>query len=48
MYDSVKIQESKHVEVQRFIIENCGAISIEETNETSTKGKCIIIVPEKS
>jgi hypothetical protein len=25
----------------------CGAISIEETNETKEKGKYIVIVPEK-
>jgi len=47
MYDSVKVQNSKHVEVKRFIIENCGAISIEETNESKDKGKYIVIVPEE-
>jgi hypothetical protein len=48
MYDSVKIQESKHVEVKRFIIENCRAISIEETNETETKEKGKYIVNNTS
>jgi hypothetical protein len=47
MYDGVKHQNSKHVEVHRFIIENCGAISIEETSETNDKGKYIVVVPEE-
>jgi hypothetical protein len=46
MYDSVKVQNSKHVEVYKFIIENCGAVSIEETNETKSKGKYIVVVPQ--
>jgi hypothetical protein len=46
MYDCVKLQNSKQVEVYRFIIENCGAISIEETSETKDKGKYIVVVPE--
>jgi hypothetical protein len=46
MYDCVKVQNSKHVEVHKFIIENCGAVSIEETNETKSKGKYIVVVPE--
>jgi hypothetical protein len=46
MYDCVKLQKSKHVEVHRFIKENCGAISIEETSETKAKGKYIVVVPE--
>jgi hypothetical protein len=46
MYDSVKVQNSKHVEVHKFIIENCGAVSIEETNETKSKGKYIVVVPQ--
>jgi hypothetical protein len=45
MYDCVKVQNSKHVEVHKFIIENCGAVSIEETNETQSKGKYIVVVP---
>jgi hypothetical protein len=47
MYDCIKIQKSKHVEVHKFIIENCGAVSIEETNETKSKGKYIVVVPEE-
>jgi hypothetical protein len=49
MYDCVKVQNSKHVEVHKFIIENCGAVSvsIEETNETKSKGKYIVVVPEE-
>jgi hypothetical protein len=47
MYDCVKVQNSKHVEVHKFIIENCGAVSIEETNETQSKGKYIVVVPEE-
>ena len=47
MYDPIKRENSTHVEVHRFIIENCGAISIEETNETKEKGKYIVIVPEE-
>ncbi|OEU19894.1 hypothetical protein FRACYDRAFT_235957 [Fragilariopsis cylindrus CCMP1102] len=45
MYGNVKVLNSKQVTVQQFILGNCGAISIEETNETSTKGKYIVIVP---
>jgi hypothetical protein len=40
-YDSVKVQNSSHVKVNKSIIECCGAISIEETNETKEKGKHI-------
>jgi hypothetical protein len=47
MYDCVKVQNSKHVEVHKFIIENCGAVSIEEKNETKSKGKYIVVVPEE-
>jgi hypothetical protein len=46
LYDSVKIQNSSSIKVSKFIIECCGAISIEETNETKTKGKYIVVVPE--
>jgi len=45
-YDSVKLQNSTHVKVHKFIIDCCGAISIEETNETKEKGKYIVVVPE--
>ncbi|OEU23094.1 hypothetical protein FRACYDRAFT_233260 [Fragilariopsis cylindrus CCMP1102] len=45
MYGNVKVLNSRQVTVQQFILGNCGAISIEETNETSTKGKYIVIVP---
>jgi hypothetical protein len=45
-YDSVKIQNSTHVKVHKFIIDCCGAISIEETNETKEKGNYIVVVPE--
>jgi hypothetical protein len=47
MYDSVKIQNSSSVKVSKFITECCGAISIEETNETKEKGKYIVVVPEE-
>jgi hypothetical protein len=47
MYDNVKVQNSKHVEVHRFITECCGAVSIEETSETKQKGKYIVVVPEE-
>jgi hypothetical protein len=47
MYDSVKVQNSSHVEVSTFIRACCGAISIEETNETREKGKYIVVVPEE-
>jgi hypothetical protein len=46
-YDSVKINNSNQVKVDRFIKECCGAISIEETNETKGKGKYIVVVPEE-
>jgi hypothetical protein len=46
LYDSVKVQNSKHVKVSKFITECCGAISIEETSETKAKGKYIVVVPE--
>jgi hypothetical protein len=47
LYDSVKVQNLSHVKVSTFIKACCGAISIEETNETrerkihrsSTRGK---------
>ena len=44
---SVKIQNSNHVTVQKFIMDCCGAISIEETNETKEKGKYIVVVPDE-
>jgi hypothetical protein len=47
MYDSVKVQNSKHIPVNKFITECCGAISIEETSETKAKGKYIVVVPEE-
>jgi hypothetical protein len=47
LYDSVKIQNSSNIRVSKFIKECCGAISIEETNETKEKGKYIVIVPEE-
>jgi hypothetical protein len=47
LYDRVKVQNSSHVKVNTFIKECCGAISIEETNETREKGKYIVIVPEE-
>jgi hypothetical protein len=43
LYDSVKIQNSTNVKVSKFITECCGAISIEETNETKEKGKYIVV-----
>ncbi|OEU08862.1 hypothetical protein FRACYDRAFT_249207 [Fragilariopsis cylindrus CCMP1102] len=43
---SVNIQNSSTVTVSKFISECCGAISIEETNETKEKGKYIVVVPE--
>jgi hypothetical protein len=46
LYDSVKIHNSSSIKVSKFIIECCGAISIEETNETKEKGKYIVVVPE--
>jgi hypothetical protein len=46
-YDSVKLNNSNQVRVDRFIKECCGAISIEETNETKEKGKYIVVVPEE-
>jgi hypothetical protein len=46
LYDSVKVQNSSHVKVSTFIKTCCGAISIEETNETGEKGKYIVVVPE--
>jgi hypothetical protein len=47
LYDSVKVQNSSHVKVCTFIKTCCGAISIEETNETREKGKYIVVVPEE-
>jgi hypothetical protein len=47
LYDSVKVQNSSHVKVNTFIKACCGAILIEETNETREKGKFIVIVPEE-
>jgi hypothetical protein len=47
LYDSVKVQNSTNVKVSKFITECCGAISIEETNETKEKGKYIVVVPEE-
>jgi hypothetical protein len=47
LYDSVKVQNSSHVKVSAFIKACCGAISIEETNETREKGKFIVIEPEE-
>jgi hypothetical protein len=47
LYHSVKVQNSSHDKVDTFIKECCGAISIEETNETREKGKYIVIVPEE-
>ena len=46
-YDSVKLNNSNQVKVDKFIKECCGAISIEETNETKEKGKYIVVVPEE-
>jgi hypothetical protein len=46
-YDSVKLNNSNKVRVDRFIKECCGAISIEETNETKEKGKYIVVLPEE-
>jgi hypothetical protein len=43
----VKLNNSNQVRVDRFIMECCGAISIEETNETKEKGKYIVVVPEE-
>ena len=45
-YDSVRAENSTQVKVDKFIKDCCGAISIEETNETEEKGKYIVIVPE--
>jgi hypothetical protein len=47
LYDSVKVQNSTNIGVNKFIKECCGAISIEETNETKEKGRYIVIVPEE-
>ena len=44
-YDGVKLQKSSQVKVNKFIMECCGAISIEETNETKEKGKYIVVLP---
>ena len=46
-YDGVKLQKSTQVKVNKFIMECCGAVSIEETNETKEKGKYIVILPEE-
>jgi hypothetical protein len=46
-YDSVKLQNSSKVRVDKFIRDCCGAVSIEETNETKEKGKYIVVVPEE-
>ena len=43
-YDKLKTEKSTHVKVRQFIT-NIGAISIEKTGETATKGKYIIIIP---
>ena len=43
-YDKLKTDISIHVTVKQFLI-NVGAISVEKTSETATKGKYIIIVP---
>jgi len=47
MYDSVKLETSLAVKVSKFMKDCCGAISIEETNETRGKGKYIVVVPEE-
>jgi hypothetical protein len=46
-YDSVKINNSGKIRVDKFIQDCCGAISIETTNETKEKGKYIVVVPEE-
>jgi hypothetical protein len=48
-YDSVKINDSRKIRVDKFIQDCCGAISIsiEETNKTKEKGKYIVVVPEE-
>jgi hypothetical protein len=46
-YDSVKLPNSTSVRVDKFIKDCCGAVSIEETNETKEKGKYIVVVPEE-
>jgi hypothetical protein len=46
-YDSIKIETSTKVRVDKFIKDCCGAISIEETNETKEKGKYIVVLPEE-
>jgi hypothetical protein len=46
-YDSVKLNNSNQVRVDKFIKECCGAISIEETSETKEKGKYIVVVPTR-
>jgi hypothetical protein len=45
LYDSVKLPNSTNIKVNKFITDCCGAISIEETNETKEKGKYIVVVP---
>jgi hypothetical protein len=45
LYDSVKLQNSSNIKVNKFITDCCGAISIKETNETKEKGKYIVVVP---
>jgi hypothetical protein len=47
LYDSVKIQNSSNIKVSKFITECCGAVLIEETNETKEKGKYIVVVPQE-
>jgi hypothetical protein len=46
-YDSVKQTNSTLVRVDKFIKDCCGAVSIEETNETKEKGKYIVVVLEE-
>jgi hypothetical protein len=46
-YNRVKLNNSNQVKVDKFIKDCCGAISIEETNETKEKGKYIVVVPEE-
>jgi hypothetical protein len=46
-YDSVRLNNSNQVRVDKLIKECCGAISIEETNETNEKSKHIVVVPEE-
>jgi hypothetical protein len=47
LYNSVKLQNSSSIKVSKFIQECCGAIPIEELNETKEKGKYIVAVPEE-